>query len=76
MAIGRALQHRISKPGSLRYAEEPRRLRWGAIMLIALSVTVAIFAVASLIVDPPDKAAPDISYLPADPESQPADPEY
>jgi hypothetical protein len=69
MAIGRALPHRISKPGPPQQTEEPRRLRWGAILLIALSVSVAIFAIASLIVDPPDKPAPDITYLPAEPQS-------
>ena len=69
MAIGRSLQHQLSKPGLANPTGESRRIRWGAILLIALSVTVAIFAVVSLIVDPPDKPAPDITYLPAEPES-------
>jgi hypothetical protein len=62
MPIGRTLQNRWLKPGSMHRADAPQR--WRPLVLICVAIMSAALASYCLIVDPPDTPAAPASYLP------------
>jgi hypothetical protein len=64
MAVGRTLQHRLLEPGSMHRTEASGHLAWRPVVLICMAIVAATLATYSLIVDPPDRPRPPISYLP------------
>jgi hypothetical protein len=64
MAMGRTLQHRLLKPGSLHSADASKGMAWRPVVLICAAILAAALASYSLIVDPPGTRPAPASYLP------------